>query len=1171
MRRVLRKSVAALLALLLLFSVMGSAVSAVETEDENGEAVFAEIGAGAPVITSIQSRREGVRIEWQAISGVDHYRVDKWYSDGRGWQKLTDTKQLYCLDGAVVSGNVYRYRLYGMSAAGSVMTTTLTRQFTYSTPALVNDAQTMSDGIRIYWNKGADVSRVAVLRKENNTWKQIAVSADSSYLDRNVSYGKQYSYTVRALTSSGEYMHDYYDEVGLTHSYLKTPSLRVENAAGGVMLRWDAIQGAESYRVFYRSNGTWTRMATTKDNYLLDTDVRSGNSYTYTVRCTTEDGERYTSYCDTAGKSVRYIAAPVLLSADCIDNGIRISWQASPGADKYRVFYRGRNGWTRMADTSDTSYVDTDVASGESYTYTVRCMNAAGDYVSSYYSEGIRGKYLHAPEFSVSNGADGIDITWPAVNGAEKYRIYYYGSRGWTKLVDTTSNSYTDTDVESGKNYTYTVRCINAAGTDFTSGYLPGKGVAYHDAPVITSLTNTEDGVRISWDAVGGAQKYRVYYRGRNGWTKMADTADTSYVDTDVASGTTYTYTVRCVNNAGDAFMSWFKPGVSKTFIAAPDFKLDCNDKSITIRWNAVEGAELYRVYYRGSNGWTKLADTTATSFVDDDISSGYTYTYTVRCMNKEATEFTSDYYAGKSIRYVDMPRLTSVKGGPDGAEVTWSASPGAAKYRVYYKTSDGWTKAGETTSTTFVHTAAESGRDYTYTVRCINNEGTAFESEFDRVGKTVHYIAAPKNLSAECYNNSIKISWKASAGAAKYRVYYYGRNGWTKLTETTGTSVIDDDIESGYTYRYTVRCISADGNSFTSDYHRDGVSCPYTDMPVLYEPDFTKNGIEISWRSSPGAEKYRVYYYGSRGWTKLTETTGTSVIDTDVASGYTYRYTVRCITSDGNAFTSDCDTTGVSVYYVSAPKLIDVDADPDGVTLTWNSPNGASRYRVYKKINGSWSRLGDTSYTSYTDTDVWAGETYTYTVRVINNSGTAFYSGFDPSGFIITVEGSGDVAGDFYYYDQNQYSYPYGDDTIAGSGCGPTCFAMVASTLKGRSITPIDAVKWCGNSYYMMGVGTYWSYFGDAADHFGISMEQQLSGYDTDSVVSALKRGKLVISAQSAGRFTRGGHFIVLAGITSSGRIIVYDPNGWNGYIGTTFTMSEIAASGTQYWVFDE
>ena len=70
---------------------------------------------------------------------------------------------------------------------------------------------------------------------------------------------------------------------------------------------------------------------------------------------------------------------------------------------------------------------------------------------------------------------------------------------------------------------------------------------------------------------------------------------------------------------------------------------------------------------------------------------------------------------------------------------------------------------------------------------------------------------------------------------------------------------------------------------------------------------------------------------------------------------------------------------------------------------------------------------------------------------------------------------------------------------------------------------------------------------------------------------MTALRNGKYVISAQSAGRFTRGGHFIVLAGVTSAGKIIVYDPNGGNHYVGTAFDPSEITAAGTQYWVFSK
>ena len=72
-------------------------------------------------------------------------------------------------------------------------------------------------------------------------------------------------------------------------------------------------------------------------------------------------------------------------------------------------------------------------------------------------------------------------------------------------------------------------------------------------------------------------------------------------------------------------------------------------------------------------------------------------------------------------------------------------------------------------------------------------------------------------------------------------------------------------------------------------------------------------------------------------------------------------------------------------------------------------------------------------------------------------------------------------------HYLQTDYAnVPYGSSNIAACGCGPTSFAMVASYLTGTTITPADAVAWCGNSYYVWGAGTSWSYFEAAAKHFG-------------------------------------------------------------------------------------
>lgn len=158
-------------------------------------------------------------------------------------------------------------------------------------------------------------------------------------------------------------------------------------------------------------------------------------------------------------------------------------------------------------------------------------------------------------------------------------------------------------------------------------------------------------------------------------------------------------------------------------------------------------------------------------------------------------------------------------------------------------------------------------------------------------------------------------------------------------------------------------------------------------------------------------------------------------------------------------------------------------------------------------------------------------------------------------------------------HYLQTDYgNIPYGGGSIASSGCGPTSFAMIASYLTDTTITPADAVAWCGNSYYMPGVGTYWSYFQATANHFGCGSVTQTS--DANQVVQALSEGHPVISSQRAGLFTSGGHFIVLRGVTADSKVLVNDPNdnSSKNYINREFDMmSEVHATSNAYWIFDK
>ena len=349
-------------------------------------------------------------------------------------------------------------------------------------------------------------------------------------------------------------------------------------------------------------------------------------------------------------------------------------------------------------------------------------------------------------------------------------------------------------------------------------------------------------------------------------------------------------------------------------------------------------------------------------------------------------------------------PKISKTENVNGGVKLTWSKVKGAEKYRVYYKGSKGWTRMVDTTSTSYIDKDVSSGKNYTYTVRCINSSATKFTSGYDSKGTKATFIAVPKITKAESVDGGVKISWSKSSGAEQYRVYYKGSKGWTRMVDTTSTSYIDKDVSSGKNYTYTVRCINSSATKFTSGYDSKGTKATFIAAPKITKAESVDGGVKISWSKSSGAEQYRVYYKGSKGWTRMVDTTSTSYIDKDVSSGKNYTYTVRCLNKSKNKFTSGYDSKGKSIKYVSAPEISKTESTYNSITLNWDNVNGAEKYRVYRRGEKGWSRLFDTTSTTFTDTNLYADTEYTYTVRCINSSANKFTSGYNSKGFTVTT-----------------------------------------------------------------------------------------------------------------------------------------------------------------------
>ncbi len=697
-------------------------------------------------------------------------------------------------------------------------------QPTYESPftAAVNTAQ----GTKLSWKAVEGAAGYVLYLHKGELYEEIVKTSELNYIHTPLEDGKVYLYNIRAYGSDGAFLTEFAAQDFANTFYLPPVISSLTATENGVKVKWGAVNGIERYLVYRAEDKkSWSRLAVVSDAEYLDTSAVSGTKYKYTVRCLSADGETLLSHHND-GKSISYVQTPAIKSISNTLTGAKITWNKPAGVAKCRVYYKSQSGWTRIAETSDTSYTHDKLTGGDTYVYTVRGLDSKGNFVTDFNHDGWSNMFIDAPVISSFNNTDkGVNITWNAPKGAVKYRVYYYGSKGWTKLAETTETSFLDTDVKDGGKYTYTVRCISEDSKSFTSYHTSGKSTVFVAVPSITSISNTATGARITWKKANGVAKMRLYYLRNNQWVRLVETASESVLHDKLTGGKSYTYTIRAVDDKGNFVSEYNKTGWTNTFIEPPVISsLTNTEKGINIKWNAPEGAVKYRVYYYGSKGWTKLTETTETSFLDTDVVSGYHYTYTVRCISADSKSFTSYHNSGKKTQYIAMPKVSSISNTETGAKISWKKPGGATKVRIYYKGDSGWTRIGETSSTSFVHDKLTSGKTYTYTLRCVDDKGNLV-SDYSGTGWNNMFVAPPTISSVTKSGDANKVAWKAVDGAEGYRLYRktFGGSFARLFDGITETSYLDNTVKADTLYAYTVRALDKDGN-VVSDYFASNV-----------------------------------------------------------------------------------------------------------------------------------------------------------------------------------------------------------------------------------------------------------------------------------------------------------------------------------------------------------
>lgn len=415
---------------------------------------------------------------------------------------------------------------------------------------------------------------------------------------------------------------------------LDAPELSVSDTS----LSWTKVDNADYYTVYantgYSKLTALDKITSTHfdfSNY-IDNLVRNGLSskVKFTV-CAGSNGNYLKSSESNAIEYFEYLKlqAPQSLSLEGEGKNKTISWSKALHCNSYTLQINLSQ--TVVVDqtnwTLDGSKIKFDVSNyyvnlGK-YSFRVKC-NAQNNYIASEYSQPVIDTYsqkLDTPQnVKIIDRNPNVEITWDAVSFANEYEVYFSDIENHYQLKQFKINSNSGVEspiVANSIMLTYSQMGINsildlnnamfrvvvyAKGYDYyeKSDSSTGKQIIFSsnviESPVITDNANSET---ISWPAVAGATKYKIFVQiGDEVTVGYTTNTSFSYSSQITTAGEYKIYCVAISATGVESNLSNIIQKVSRQKLKAPVIKnIVVEDDQFVIDFKPSENATQYTLF----------------------------------------------------------------------------------------------------------------------------------------------------------------------------------------------------------------------------------------------------------------------------------------------------------------------------------------------------------------------------------------------------------------------------------------------------------------------------------------------------------------------------------------------------------------------------------------------
>lgn len=795
--------------------------------------------------------------------------------------------------------------------------------------------------------------------------------------------------------------------------------------ADGIMLKWNALKGAESYEIRRRKAGSseeFTVVAT-----VTDATTWTDNS----VNTIVGDFEYVVVPQSATGGSLPVLPAvlgtrgapqtPQNVQATQGDTtGVTVTWDAVPYATGYEVTMAGWdvaiNKTVRIDTTEETRYVDKGLPRPGLGRYSVKAIYPNG-YTSEASDSAIGYAVLETARIlGVStrqpwNGKVDIDVEYKTMR--PRFRELF-GQPDLPYPTDVTLTART----ADGK--TLPVRSLTRESPVAPGTYTVNRKVVQNGTALFTGSGKQ----RFVWDA--DTDTLGINAPG----TTLTLTASDDYArttdSTTVDINTTKPEFIMLTENDMVIPLPWAARWADEASMSL-NMQDGSDVKIIEIKYVRVPGTSTLKLKLDTSviEMQTQLADESGAFAWKPN---GYGVILVLETDSNRATGAKS-VYKSKFLRYVTKNPVTVELnydyGGPY-LDIWWTESGECTYYQVIRRevyrdgTRSNWQNMAPVSTyeshpnagrCRYLDIGVVGGKTYEYAVLPIYYDPDTHDKITAPLTDSTVWTAGrvPIDITLDVQSagqNSIGLSWTDVPDAYSYDILRDNGDGQFQnignVLYSAGTTFTDGNVVPGKRYHYKVAALDWEGNTLETSEPATGRIAVGIALSVQ---DIDVNSISLSWTEVPDADSYDILRDNGEGQVlkigNIPASTETTFTDTNVESGTHYKYEIAAIDSEGNTLEkSDPMSVRVPVVIVLNVQSLDrID-----INLSWTSVPDADSYDVYRDNgDGQFIQIGNISAsagTTFTDTNAESVKRYRYRISSLDAEGNILDTSAPATGY---------------------------------------------------------------------------------------------------------------------------------------------------------------------------